>query len=101
MRVCTTRRRQLTVEETANAAGVPVDVIAAVEAEVPLDPDTARAVSDAGFAHPPVTDNSVFEAVQHVVVAPGQCGRQLVNQPHWRGFDLRVTGQYGRLLEKS
>jgi transcriptional regulator with XRE-family HTH domain len=38
-------RAELTVEETANAAGVPVEVVTAVEAEVPLDADTARAVS--------------------------------------------------------
>ncbi len=38
-------RAELTVEETANAAGVPVEVITAVEAEVPLDADTARALS--------------------------------------------------------
>ena len=38
-------RAELTVEETANAAGVPVEVIAAAEAEVPLDGDAARALS--------------------------------------------------------
>ncbi len=38
-------RAELTVEETANAAGVPVDVITAAEAEVPVDADTARALS--------------------------------------------------------
>lgn len=38
-------RAELTVEETANAAGVPVEMITAVEAEVPLDADTARALS--------------------------------------------------------
>jgi pSer/pThr/pTyr-binding forkhead associated (FHA) protein len=38
-------RAELTVEETANAAGVPVEVVTAVEAEVPLDADTARALS--------------------------------------------------------
>jgi pSer/pThr/pTyr-binding forkhead associated (FHA) protein len=38
-------RAELTVEETANAAGVPVEVITAAEAEVPVDADTARALS--------------------------------------------------------
>lgn len=40
-------RAELTVEETANAAGVPVDVITAAEAEVPLDPKTVAALSAA------------------------------------------------------
>ena len=38
-------RAELTVEETANAAGVPAEVITAAEAEVPLDAETARALS--------------------------------------------------------
>lgn len=40
-------RAELTAEETANAAGVPVDVIAAAEAEVPLDGHTVAALSAA------------------------------------------------------
>jgi transcriptional regulator with XRE-family HTH domain len=40
-------RAELTVEETANAAGVPPDVITAAEAEVPLDADTLAALSTA------------------------------------------------------
>ncbi len=38
-------RAELTAEEIANAAGVPVDVITAAEAEVPLDDDTVAALS--------------------------------------------------------
>ncbi len=38
-------RAELTVEETANAAGVPADVITAAEAEVPLDARTVAALS--------------------------------------------------------
>jgi pSer/pThr/pTyr-binding forkhead associated (FHA) protein len=38
-------RAELTVEETANAAGVPVDVITAAEAEVPLNADMVAALS--------------------------------------------------------
>jgi transcriptional regulator with XRE-family HTH domain len=40
-------RAELTAEETANAAGVPVDVITAAEAEVPLDANTVAALSAA------------------------------------------------------
>lgn len=40
-------RAELSAEETANAAGVPVDVITAAEAEVPLDPRTMAALSAA------------------------------------------------------
>ena len=40
-------RAELTVEETANAAGVPADVITAAEAEVPLDAGTVAALSAA------------------------------------------------------
>jgi transcriptional regulator with XRE-family HTH domain len=40
-------RAELTAEEIANAAGVPVDVISAAEAEVPLDADTVAALSAA------------------------------------------------------
>jgi transcriptional regulator with XRE-family HTH domain len=40
-------RAELTAEETANAAGVPVDVIVAAEAEVPLDAETVAALSAA------------------------------------------------------
>ncbi len=38
-------RAELTAEETANAAGVPVDAITAAEAEVPLNADTVAALS--------------------------------------------------------
>jgi transcriptional regulator with XRE-family HTH domain len=40
-------RAELTAEEIANAAGVPVDVITAAEAEVPLNADTVAALSSA------------------------------------------------------
>ncbi|BBX61413.1 hypothetical protein MSAS_05870 [Mycobacterium saskatchewanense] len=40
-------RAELTAEELANAAGVPVDVVTAAEAEVPLDADTVAALSAA------------------------------------------------------
>ncbi|WP_156686920.1 FHA domain-containing protein [Mycobacterium sp. Marseille-P9652] len=40
-------RAELTAEELANAAGVPVEAIAAVEAEVPLDADTVAALTAA------------------------------------------------------
>jgi hypothetical protein len=40
-------RAELTAEEIANAAGVPVDVITAAEAELPLEADTAAAISAA------------------------------------------------------
>jgi transcriptional regulator with XRE-family HTH domain len=40
-------RAELTAEETANAAGVSVDVITAAEAEVPLDANTVAALSAA------------------------------------------------------
>lgn len=40
-------RTELTVEETANAAGVPVEVITSAEAEVPLDDRTMTALSAA------------------------------------------------------
>jgi hypothetical protein len=40
-------RAELTAEEIANAAGVPVDVITAAEAEVPPNPDTVAALSAA------------------------------------------------------
>ncbi|MEE6177958.1 helix-turn-helix domain-containing protein [Mycobacterium sp. 050134] len=40
-------RAELTAEELANAAGVPVDVITAAEAEVPLDAETVAALSAA------------------------------------------------------
>lgn len=40
-------RAELTAEELANAAGVPVDAITAAEAEVPLDGDTVAALSAA------------------------------------------------------
>jgi transcriptional regulator with XRE-family HTH domain len=43
----TRHRAELTAEEFANAAGVPVDVITAAEAEVPLDANTTRALSAA------------------------------------------------------
>ncbi|MEE6140293.1 FHA domain-containing protein [Mycobacterium sp. 050128] len=40
-------RAELTVEETAYAADVPVEAVAAAEAEVPLDANTAAALSGA------------------------------------------------------
>jgi transcriptional regulator with XRE-family HTH domain len=40
-------RAELTAEETANAAGVPVEVVTAAEAEVPLDAQTVAALSAA------------------------------------------------------
>jgi|SRR5271166_433293 len=40
-------RAELSVEETANAAGVPVEVITAAEAEVPLDDKATAALSTA------------------------------------------------------
>ncbi len=40
-------RAELTAEDLANAAGVPVDAITAVEAEVPLDADTVAALTAA------------------------------------------------------
>lgn len=40
-------RAELTVEELANAAGVPVEAITATEAEVSLDPTTAAALTAA------------------------------------------------------
>lgn len=40
-------RAELTAEELANAAGLPVDAITAAEAEVPLDAQTAAALSAA------------------------------------------------------
>ncbi|MDT5146724.1 MAG: hypothetical protein QOC58_1369 [Mycobacterium sp.] len=40
-------RAELTAEELANAAGVPVDAITAAEAEVPLDTDTVAALTAA------------------------------------------------------
>ena len=39
-------RAELSAEETANAAGLPVDVILAVEAERPIPPDAAAAVEN-------------------------------------------------------
>jgi transcriptional regulator with XRE-family HTH domain len=39
-------RAELSAEETANAAGLPVDVIAAVESERPVPPDAAAAVEN-------------------------------------------------------
>jgi transcriptional regulator with XRE-family HTH domain len=43
----TRHRAELTAGEIANAAGVPVDVITAAEAEVPLNADTVAALSAA------------------------------------------------------
>ncbi|MDR3654968.1 MAG: helix-turn-helix domain-containing protein [Mycobacterium sp.] len=40
-------RAELTAEELANAAGVPVDALTAAEAEVPLDAETVAALSAA------------------------------------------------------